>query len=623
MKNTIILIDESFDIAKIKSYNRKSTFISLDISSHINLEDLGIEHEKIEDYLNKIECKKIDDFCFDLSFNKINSDLTFQLFEYDGFHLGELFRQDFFLFLLKTMKYFVGISNILKKISSTEIICSEFISNFIANLDIDKKISLSIIDNSVKINIDKFTFPIFLGKKVINVNIPMSEVQKAARLLHKISNILYNFHFNEKKDAEKSFVILLDLSPFAFSDFFKSLGASENILLINEFIPPIWNKKNIEILKHSNVKIIKLENLINKKIQQKIADTSKKTKLMIENLSTNSNFMNIFLFDSNSIWPLIEDYFKQQCIEKFFKAIRINELTKDFFTKIKIKKIVCLYNAVPETQMLLHNAEKKKIPYLKIPHGYPVNTPLAKKISIFEKLRSQPNIQLSLWGENEFQFEKNLGMKNENMICPGYPLYDKLFNQKSQMPSENIIFIGTTFVQYIWSLSGHDTNNIILHRNAILEICKICNQYKNKKPIIKIHPSVKPSFNLESELLKSQINIPIFKTQDVIELIKKSDVVICLDFSSILFEAMILGKPTITYIVDPTWYATDEMITCKYTIPVTNSKEFIDALDSILNDDNYRNNVINNAKTFVNSRLKNQGNATNILVDYLNPNKIM
>ena len=203
MKNTIILIDESFDIAKIKSYNRKSTFISLDISSHINLEDLGIEHEKIEDYLNKIECKKIDDFCFDLSFNKINSDLTFQLFEYDGFHLGELFRQDFFLFLLKTMKYFVGISNILKKISSTEIICSELISNFIANLDIDKKISLSIIDKQVKINIDKFTFPIFLGKKVINVNIPMSEVQKAARLLHKISNILYNFHFNEKKDERK------------------------------------------------------------------------------------------------------------------------------------------------------------------------------------------------------------------------------------------------------------------------------------------------------------------------------------------------------------------------------------------------------------------------------------
>ena len=622
MENTVILVDKLFNLEKIKSTPKDSIIISLDVISHFNLDTLEIKHELIEDYLSKDDIKKIDDFCFDLTFNSLCSDSTYSLLKYDGFHLGELFRNDFLLFLLKIMKYFVGVTNILKKIPNKKIICTKSISNIITNFDIDKKISLCIVPEHVKVNNDKFTLPISLGKKTINLNISMVKAQKAVHLLHKTFNLLYNFQFNKKKDIHKSFVILLDLNPFAFSDFFKSLGKNENILLIDEFIPPIWNKKNIDTLKHSNVKIIKLESILNKKIEQKISDTTNKIMLMIEDLPNNDHFMQIFLFEGYSIWPLIQDYFKQQCVEKFFKAIRINELTKDFFTKIKIDKIVCLYNAVPETQMLLHNAEKNKIPYLKIPHGYPIKTPTAQKISIFETLRSQPNIQFSLWGESEVKFWENLGTKNENLMCPGYPPYDKLFIQKSQKPSENLIFIGTTFLQFIWSLSGHDTNTSILHRNSIVEICKICNEYQNKKTIIKIHPSVNPSFNLQSELLKSKINIPIFKTQDVTELMKKSDVIICLDFSSILFEAMILGKPTITYIVDPTWYSTDEIIKSKYTIPVRNITEFKEALDHILNDKNFRNNLVNNAKTFVNSRLKNQGNASMILSNYVSNMKL-
>ena len=81
---------------------------------------------------------------------------------------------------------------------------------------------------------------------------------------------------------------------------------------------------------------------------------------------------------------------------------------------------------------------------------------------------------------------------------------------------------------------------------------------------------------------------------------------------------MILGKPTITYIVDPTWYSTDEIIKSKYTIPVRNITEFKEALDHILNDKNFRNNLVNNAKTFVNSRLNNPGNASMVLSDYVN-----
>ena len=51
--------------------------------------------------------------------------------------------------------------------------------------------------------------------------------------------------------------------------------------------------------------------------------------------------------------------------------------------------------------------------------------------------------------------------------------------------------------------------------------------------------------------------------------------------------------------------------------PVRNFEEFEDALDHILNDKNFRNNLVNKATTFVNSRLNNQGNASITLSNYV------
>lgn len=619
MRNTIILIDKLFDIEKIKSFNNKSIIISLDISSHYHLKDLGIEHEKIEDYLNIIESKKIDNFCFDLSFNKINSDSTFRLFEYDGFHMANLVRMEFLYIMLETMKHYVAISNILKKNPIKKIICTKSIKSIIDHFDCYQSISFIIISEKEKIDLNKAIFPISLGNKTFNLAIPFNLAIKSAKLIQKLYSLLFKFNFNSKRDIDKNFTLLLDLSLASYPNLFKNLGRHENILLIDEFVPPIWNKINVKIAKLSNVKIIKLENFLNNKTKQKISNMDKKIMSMIKNLEKNNSFKELFSFEGNSVWPLIKENFEQLCYDKFKEAVKINELIKNIFSKIKLEKIVLLYSNFPQTQILIHNANKNKIPCIKIRHGLMPYTPLMEKISRVEVMENQSDLKFVLWNENDFKFWEKLGFKKENAIIIGDPNYDRLFKQNLKFKSfENLILIGTTFLQFRWSLSGHNTNNSIKHKDSIVEVCKISNQIKNKTPIIKIHSSTLPTYDLQSELSKNNLNIPIFRTQNIIELIEKSAVVVSMDFSSLLFEAMILGKPTITYMVDSEWYESDEIIQSEYTIPVRTPKEFENALNRIIYDESFRKNLINRAKTFIDSRLENQGNASMALIDYLN-----
>ncbi len=618
MEETIIFIDKLFDLQTIKFLQKKSIFISLDMISHYNLENLGIKHEKIENYLNEPEIKKIDDFCFNLTFNKINSDYTFKLFEYDGFHLANLLEMDLLFLMLETMKCYVGISNVLKQPSIKKIICTKSICAMINNFNNVRFFSFTIISEKKIIDLNKAIFPITLGKKTLHLKIPINLAIKFAKSVQKFYSFLSNINFNLIKDIDKNFMLLLDLSLSSYPDFFKNLGSNKDILLIEEFVPPIWNKTNMDIAKLSNVKIIKLERFLDNKTKQKISNMDKEITSMTKNLENIEIIQEIFSYEGNCIWPILKDNFKQICLDKFKKSVKTNELVKNLFSKIKIEKIILLYSTFPQTQIFIHNADKNKIPCIKIRHGLMPHTPLMEKISHSEIMKHQPNLKFVLWNEDDSKFWEKLGCKKENFIVTGDPNYDKLFKKEKQsQSSENFILIGSTFLQFRWSLHGHDTNNSIKHKDSIVDVCKISNQFKNKKPIIKIHSSTLPTYDLQSELSKNNLNIPIFKTQNIVKLIEKSDVVVSMDFSSLLFEAMILGKPTITYMVDSEWYESDEIIQSEYTIPVRTPKEFENALNRIIYDENFRKNLINKAKTFVDSRLINQGNASDMLINYL------
>ena len=129
--------------------------------------------------------------------------------------------------------------------------------------------------------------------------------------------------------------------------------------------------------------------------------------------------------------------------------------------------------------------------------------------------------------------------------------------------------------------------------------------------IVKFHPGVRQtSYSIQPILNEINPNIPVFKTQNIFELFKDCDILVCLDFSSVLLEALIVGKPIILFMINSTWYQDDPIITSGSILSVKSLNEFEDALNLILNDQKTRTELIENGKKFVSSYLSNLGTSS-------------
>ena len=114
----------------------------------------------------------------------------------------------------------------------------------------------------------------------------------------------------------------------------------------------------------------------------------------------------------------------------------------------------------------------------------------------------------------------------------------------------------------------------------------------------------------------------MYKSQLVIDLLQNCDVLINVGFSTILLEAMILGKPTITIMTDHVdQYQDDGIIKNEITKPVYTSKELDAAINSMIHDKKFRENYVRKGNEFVQSYLSNPGTASDALVKYLNDTK--
>jgi 3-deoxy-D-manno-octulosonic-acid transferase len=83
-----------------------------------------------------------------------------------------------------------------------------------------------------------------------------------------------------------------------------------------------------------------------------------------------------------------------------------------------------------------------------------------------------------------------------------------------------------------------------------------------------------------------------------------------MEYSTILLEAMILKKPTITILTYSNWFEDDPMMTSGATVTVKTAEEFELTLKKILNDNDFRSNLIEKGNNFVKSFLTHQGVAS-------------
>ncbi len=602
-------MDKSFDVSEIKLDNQKNKIISFDIQSHNILNSLKIEHEKVENYLTSDDIKSIDDFSIKLTLKTFRIGKFSNLFLYEEFNLGTLLQESLLIDILIFLKSLIGIKRIIEKEKPTKIQSTDaFIS--IINFFDTKKVILTFNSLTIPEKSNQYIFPLKFATKSFNFSFSMSFAVKITTLIQSTLSFLFNLKFNFSKKKIDSHTLIMNFSPTAYYNLFDKLGTHENLLLLGDLSPPIWNMKYFKSVYNSKLKIFHLNDLLDKNLEKKIDNITTQMQNSLKKSILDSDFKNIFTIDKINFWPLFEDIFVKLCDETFSQSIKTGELIKELFSKIKIKSVIMLYNGGIDEQTIVHVAEQKKIPCIRIQHGIHAHSSYIKKVLPFQSAPHQKNMNHACWGEVDSTELIDLGIKSSNVFTTGSPRYDDLFNMKNDLTRKKFILIGSTFLQYGWKLSGHDTNLSIKHQQDLLDICKVSSKFTDKKPIIKLHPSVVSQYDVQELLKKNKLSIPIYQTQNITNLIKNSDVVVSMDFSTLIFEAMIQNKPTITFMSNFDWYEDDEIISSQSTIPVKNRSEFETALDRLLNDSKYRNKIIKNGKSFIDSRLSYTGNSS-------------
>jgi glycosyltransferase involved in cell wall biosynthesis len=616
LTNFLILVDETIDensILKLK--NLDGLIITFDISSHHRLSELKISHKLVENYISDEIITLIENESLEKARNWYRFNNFEKTFNLEGLNLGSVIEDNIFVYLLQKLKIILGVKKILetekpKKVSSTFTLLS--IVKFFATEDLIFNTLFS--TSNLSKDTEKVILPISIGKKSYNFWIPKNFALNIAKVIESTSSIFYGLNFDFKKMGAKPSTILLDLNPRPYQILLNELSNdSKNLIIMKDVGPILWNKENIDIIKKSNSKILGLDKFKNNNLNILIKDKQGKLNHKLKKIFSN-DFDN-FSTDGVFYWELIRDEFFIICDQKFQEAIKIFELSKEFFKKMNVTNILTLYNSDLFQQIFLHIANKNNIPSIRLQHGF---DPLNDYLKLFLPLslpEHQSNLKHGLWGiPSKNYLLKSTFIKNDQSIVLGNPRYDVLPLIKKQSKKSNTIILASSYTYTGFDLSGFDSNLSELHKKTFKEVCKTINQYQNKKLVVKFHPRlIQTSYSIQPILNEINPNIQVFKTQNIFELFKDCDVLVCLDFSSVLLEALILGKPIILFMINSTWYQDDPIITSGSVLTVKSLNEFEDALNLILNDQKTRTELIENGKKFVSSYLSNLGTSSKYL----------
>lgn len=132
-----------------------------------------------------------------------------------------------------------------------------------------------------------------------------------------------------------------------------------------------------------------------------------------------------------------------------------------------------------------------------------------------------------------------------------------------------------------------------------------------------MHPGRPPIDVIPKILEEIKFPLNVSKTGNIFDYIVNSDVVISTEFSTVLLDAMILQKPTITLLFDHNNFHDEPIIQENATAYVTNLEEFSVVLNKIIVDKKFRKNIINNGTKFINKYMINQGNSSEFLAKYI------
>ena len=613
----VILFDSISDLDDLVEMSSKniSTIISFDYDTHKILKDKKINHEISDNYLSKKDLRNIQKTAYLVS-EWFNSDIISKYINYNGVNLGSLIQDELINILVNYIKKVFGLYKISKQLNDSTFVssysCHEIMKNFAKK---NMKFKNSKMENFGQFPLDSTKVRIKIGTKNHSMQFGISKnLFKKLKVISEKSTKLLLSKNNLVKDTSKN-VLMIEFSAIQYQSLFEQMPNSNiNFFVYNRRKPAFWNLQGYNLIKQSEC-IVETENSLSDASFKKIvSDGRLQMETKILNLfSEESFFKSFFSIGGVSFWSTFKSFFQKFLRKRAFEFIVEIELTKKLMEKYHFSSILILSEAGSNEKIALQLAHQRQIPVCLVQHGINYNTKESYDMNVAKGALPIKSDHFLCWGKIGEEFSQSMGINVEKVHSIGSPIFDRLrFDEQNSFKNDYVLLAtaGPT------KEDASDLTVEIIEKNisAIKNVCELVTKH-NKKLIIKTHPS--PD-ELDPSFISKQINskIEVIKEGKISPLIQSCELLIVIDFSSVILDAHILRKPVISLSVDDNGYGIPSILKNNSCL-VSDIEKLSDDLKDVLNNKQIRNQLIKNGTKSSHEYLSYQNNSSSKLIEFL------
>ena len=626
MTKTFVFIDNTSEFYKLPKnlINSSETKIfSFNIIVHKFLEDKKIEHEIAESYLSKEDHFKIFDTA--VSFWEWHKSKSIDNeFQYEGVNiLGLLETGEFHQFLVAEIYKFFVIKRIIEKERPDKIFANNQFSNIISKLTNNNHISINQIDTkkyNFLIYFDKFSYEFHLGKIPIRIQLSRKNYQRLKNFFESI--VCKLFSLDLKPNENKKIILFVEFNPSQYSELFENLKNYEGVVSLLDYRrPSFWNMDSLNFLRKSNCKLIRMENFLNASDKKLISDLVIGYLEKLERLRTDSYLENKFTVEGITIWPFLKEILIEVFRKRMYEYLLLILFSKKILTKTNVSCIVTL-GLDGETEKAILNLNKNNKPSILLEHGFTNYLPEISRFDITSGLSIFKD-KIAVWGNIQKQYLVNvLKIPEKKILVVGSPRHDKFFREIISTKKDSVRTVLIIPGIFAPTNAQFSTFSYLRLENLLKRTFKIFESFKNVKLIVKLHPSQ----YIETEYIKKLINqsnpnVMIYHTEPIQKILEDCDTVLNIHTevlpSTAVLDALVMGKPVMNIsLVDENYNF--QFIKDNAVMQVTYKSDLEKNLKTILYDENFRKELIENAQKHLQSYLSNQGKASKHFAEILN-----
>ena len=610
MKNLYILQDINEEkLSELKEEN--ADFIAFDYISHKILTKNKIKHNLIDDYIDENDRKEMFQFCsaclkqyekFDESDFKFHNIDLVSVVDRNELH-------EFLMDLVTKIK-------VLKKIIEKQLYNTIFVSSDIYEIFLKTKFKSNIkFLNKIEKNhltLEKIEIP--LNLEIMETKFTISR-GKYKILKGSIEKTIAGLFRLRKNYTNKKKIVLIEFDPEIYHDLLQEIDKHGfQPVLVNFRKTSITSLRSIRHLKKSNSLIMLAEDWL-KKSQFKEINTVRANFLnKIRNVMENEIFL------PNCVYEEIDF---NVVVQKKINNILVQRLD-EYLTQILVAESIENANDVLGIITLNFSGETEKIfsrirsdiPVILLQHGFANYT---KSISYFDLLDDYHLIKhkIAVWGDIIKDYLIHVKAIPENkIIVSGSPKYDSYSRVEKNKKNQKIMLV--TLRPIITHMEGPRIELYEKYEKTLHKLIQISKNIEDLQIIFKLHPQQNISNQIIIDMIKENNKIKILQFDPIKELLSDCDLHVNIapdnfDASSVILEAMIMGKPTLNIQLQKNdiefEFIKDNAIKSVYYD--SNIKQLV--LDLI--SQHGTEELLNNSQNFLNKYMKNRGNAAKKLID--------